>query len=412
MMKKILTGAMALLTLQIYSQDTLKIMTHNILKYSTSHYATRYNDFKEILMHVQPDIVICQEVEESAAAQLLLDNAFTPAGIGPFTRATFVDGPDTDNSLFFNTSKVKFKSQTQISTGLRNITHYKLYTLISAGDTAWINLFSLHLKASTGFENERLLECKDLCTYMASLSSTQNIIVGGDFNFYSNITETGFNWLTVSGCSHLLYDPINRPGDWNNNTSFKDIHTQSTRTSNEPDGGSTGGMDDRFDFMLVNYPVLAGTSKVRYVPGSYTVVGQDGNHFNAAINAAPTNTAVPVSVANALYNMSDHLPTTMQVAIGNEVGLSEFGTNYNGTSVVWVNDGNGVENHFLINSTTSTKASVRVFDLTGRAITQKEMVLVPGSNLLALPAMPSRGEYLLQVQTERGWTGCKFLSFQ
>ncbi len=49
---------------------------------------------------------------------------------------------------------------------------------------------------------------------------------------------------------YRFYDPINRVGDWHNNPSYADIHTQSTHTVYN-NCASTGGMDDRFDFIMV-----------------------------------------------------------------------------------------------------------------------------------------------------------------
>ena len=46
-----------------------------------------------------------------------------------------------------------------------------------------------------------------------------------------------------------LFDPIDRIGNWHNNSSFSDVHTQSPRTA-QFGGGASGGMDDRFDFIL------------------------------------------------------------------------------------------------------------------------------------------------------------------
>jgi hypothetical protein len=68
------------------------------------------------------------------------------------------------------------------------------------------------------------------------------------------------------------------------------------------DGGSTGGMDDRFDFILVSAPMV---EKVE--SGSYMAYGNDGNHFNQDINSG-SNSAVSAEIANALHAASDHLP--------------------------------------------------------------------------------------------------------
>jgi hypothetical protein len=411
---KLLSLFSVLICFNLKSQDTLRVMSYNILNYSSGgSYSGRYADLREILSYVKPDIVVCSEVLNASGAQLLLDNAFNMAGIGTFSRATFIDGPDTDNSLFYNNSKFVFKQQNQITTALRNITRYRVYNLISPTDTAWINLFSLHLKASSGFEAARLEECKAMCTFFAGLNSAQNIIVGGDFNFYSSITETGFQWITSTSCAERLYDPINRIGGWNNNSSFSDVHTQSTRVLTEPDGGSTGGMDDRFDFIFANDNVINGTNYVRYIGTTYTTVGQDMNHFNKAITDPPTNSSVPASVATALYNMSDHLPIYIDVAIGTTVGISEYKPNTFGTNVKWINDGNYQnESRFIINSKTNISSSIVVYDLMGKEVFTTGIDLKDGENFFTIPDLNlQNGNYLMTVGNTQSWTGCKFIVY-
>lgn len=89
----------------------------------------------------------------------------------------------------------------------------------------------------------------------------------GDFNLYRS-SEPAFVRLTENQADNdgQLFDPINRPGQWNNNSAFHSF-------------------------------------------------GNDSRHFNQAINAG-TNTAVPDSVATALYYASDHLPVCADFVVG------------------------------------------------------------------------------------------------
>ncbi|HJL75165.1 MAG TPA: lamin tail domain-containing protein, partial [Candidatus Marinimicrobia bacterium] len=127
----------------------------------------------------------------------------------------------------------------------------------------------------------------------------------GDFNIYSNSSssEPAFDMLTGEGNDDdgRLFDPIDRIGHWHNNSSFADVHTQSPR------GGSYGGMDDRFDWIFVSEAVLNETYEINYVENTYWAVGNDGNHFNQAINNG-NNTSVNDAMADALHDASDHLP--------------------------------------------------------------------------------------------------------
>ena len=108
-----------------------------------------------------------------------------------------------------------------------------------------------------------------------------------------------------------MFDPINRIGHWHNNSSYSDVHTQSPRTSSFG-GGANGGMDDRFDWLFVSQSILDQDSPMQYVVGTYWAVGNDGNHFNDAINDG-NNNSVSEEIADALHDASDHLPVYMDV---------------------------------------------------------------------------------------------------
>ena len=108
-----------------------------------------------------------------------------------------------------------------------------------------------------------------------------------------------------------LFDPIDRIRHCHNNSSYADVHTQSPRTT-QFGGGANGGMDDRFDWLFVSEDILEESSEIRYVANTYLVVGNDGNHFNQAINAG-NNSSVIDSIADALHDASDHLPVYMDV---------------------------------------------------------------------------------------------------
>ena len=53
---------------------------------------------------------------------------------------------------------------------------------------------------------------------------------------------------------------------------------------------------------------MGDSAGVKYLPGSYQTVGQDGQHYNSSLLDAPSNTAAPAQVVQSLYELSDHLP--------------------------------------------------------------------------------------------------------
>ncbi|MBK7869031.1 MAG: T9SS type A sorting domain-containing protein [Ignavibacteriales bacterium] len=99
-------------------------------------------------------------------------------------------------------------------------------------------------------------------------------------------------------------------GSWNN-VIYSRYHTQSPRTR-QFQGGATGGMDDRFDLILMSQTIMD-AGGITFVPGSYTAYGNDGNHYNDSINRTP-NTAVGQTIANAIHYASDHIPVYVNLS--------------------------------------------------------------------------------------------------
>jgi hypothetical protein len=221
-----------------------------------------------------------------------------------YTAGTFINGFDTDNALFYKTSLFTFLSNTPIQTALRDINEFKL-RYNSTGDT--IIIYSVHLKADNSSSDslQRAAEVDSLRKKTNALPPNSNFIVVGDFNIYGS-GEFAFQKLLNQSQPGYFIDPLNLIGTWNNNGTFAPYHTQSTRTRALGDGGSTGGLDDRFDMILMSQSIINSWG-IRYIPDTYTEYGNDGNHFNDSINKPP-NAVVSQQVADALHYASDHLP--------------------------------------------------------------------------------------------------------
>ncbi|MFB6306288.1 MAG: hypothetical protein ABEH43_04760, partial [Flavobacteriales bacterium] len=228
-------------------------------------------------------------------------------------------GDSLSSMFFYNSNKLKLKSQTEITTDLRDVNVYHMYAndpnLASHNDTIFINYYAAHLKAGSDAsdKDQRKLEVDSIRKYVDSLPSDINHILGGDFNFKTS-SEKGYQAL-ISGGVDPFIDPIDRPGDWNANSSFSDIHTQSTRKSTDIECGATGGLDDRFDLIHTTDNIMNGTDSVEYIDSTYRTPGNDDQHFDESIISSPQNTSAPDSVIDALYYMSDHLPVVMDVSV-------------------------------------------------------------------------------------------------
>jgi len=297
------------------SQDTLRIGTYNLLNYPGLDAAARNPFFRAVTKTMDPDVLVVQEMQSQTGVNGFLANVLNAAQPGTYTSVSFNNGPDTDNSFFYKASKVNFLGATYIGTALRNIAEYRI---IPAGHTDTVRIYSLHLKANEQDSLDRLAEATILRNRLNSLPPGSRFIVAGDFNIYRS-SEPAFQKLIGSELNNIgrCKDPLNSVGNWHANFSFRQIHSQSTRTRAFGDG-STGGLDDRFDMILTSYSMDS-----LFVPGSYRTYGNDANHFNDSINRLP-NSAVPDSVANGLHYSSDHLPVFASFRFGSSGGGTGF----------------------------------------------------------------------------------------
>ena len=296
-----------LLLCQITAQSDHVFMTYNLLNYEDEN--DREDDYIAVLEFVQPDLLIAQEVVGQDGFDHFLSDVLDVMEPGLWSGADFTNqSASIDIALFYRHDVFSFISTSLVSTaqstGARDVVEWAMEHNDSG---VQFNVYGVHLKASSNPPNPqtRLAEATFLRDYLYDLSSGRHFLVAGDFNIYSNssASEPAFEMLTGEGGDDdgRLFDPIDRIGHWHNNSSFADVHTQSPR------GGSYGGMDDRFDWIFVSEAVLNETYEINYVENTYWAVGNDGNHFNQAINNG-NNTSVNDAMADALHDASDHLP--------------------------------------------------------------------------------------------------------
>lgn len=287
------------------------IVTYNILDFPNAMGHDREDDFRVVIEQLNPDVLVVQEMQSQAGVDQFINNVMNYSSPGTYVAAPFTDGPDKDNALFYKVSYIEFVSTQQIHTNLRDISEYNLRLVNHSGSD--FSIYSMHLKAGSdgSDQQERLSETTILRNYLNDLPPNYYFLLAGDFNIRSS-SEAAYQMLVGSQEDNdgRSRDPINRPGYWHNNSAFSDIHTQSTRTTSFG-GGATGGLDDRFDQILISY-AFDDSVGLSYVAGTYTAYGNDGVHFNQAINQG-TNYAVDSVITDALHQASDHLPVFFEI---------------------------------------------------------------------------------------------------
>ncbi len=334
-----LLPALFLLPGSAFPQDTLRMMSYNLLYYglpysvcdeSNNNISLKDQYMRSIMAHVNPDILaVCEMIPGTANAQRLLDSALNAAGQRLYARAqpTNYSNGDLTNMLYYDPLRVGLLSQDVVINDLRDINLYRLYLKTSdlgtAADTIFLTAVVAHLKAGSGSSDEqkRAQMTQALMNYMNAQNLGGNILMCGDFNLYRSSEQAWQNLTAYANPEIRFYDPVDSPGDWNNNAFFSHVHTQSTHAGSNGCAAS-GGLDDRFDFILATNAVMAGSRGLLGLPATYQAVGQDGQHFNTSVNAPPANTAVPAAVADALYGMSDHLPVVFGMKTAKPLGVA------------------------------------------------------------------------------------------
>ena len=402
---------LALLPFGFAQTQTIRMMQYNLLYYTeqtvygcnqtTNNLTVKDNALRTIIDYVVPDVLVVNEIGSNVSyANRIVNNVLNTNGRNGYLHCplTNYSGGSLANMLFYNSAKLAYHSHFYIATVNRDINGYKMYYLtpnLAQGDTIFTTFILAHLKAGTGSENEqkRYSQVAQLMSKLESLGEYGNYCLSGDFNLYGASENAYQHLIHYPNSLYKFYDPINMEGEWNSNYNYRSIHTQSTH-KDDNDCASAGGLDDRFDFILVSSPVFYGSRKVSCIPESYHAVGNDGNHFNKSINY-PANQDVPSTVADALYNMSDHLPVIMDLAID----VSPVSVSAPSIADFEVYVINPVEDQLKISILPSNEKDmlIELYSLEGKLLMSKQQKVGSDGARMELDFPYSSGLYILKI---------------
>jgi hypothetical protein len=309
--------------------DTLTLMHYNLLNYGNfTDYCTLYNNppeaktthLKTIIDYFLPDILAVNEIGTDPFYQdKILNEVLNASGRSGYARAQATNqaGSDIINMLYYRADKLGLERQEVIATIPRDINAYRLYhrPVAPAGDTIFLWVITAHLKAgSSGADKQqRGVMAQAVADFITTHNITDACFLTGDLNL-QNATEPA--WQILAAASNALapfIDPVGMEGNWHSNPAFASVHTQSTRISSNGCAAG-GGIDDRFDFILVNSAMLALDAPVAYINDSYVTAGQDGQRFDGSV-LDPPNFSAPQAVLQAIYQFSDHMPVMVKLEI-------------------------------------------------------------------------------------------------
>jgi len=405
------------------AQDTLTVMQYNLLYYGNynSYFADCYETnnntqrkdecIRTITNYVKPDIfTVCEFGATQALQNAFLSHNLNINGADWWRSDNIINyaGSDIINHIFYDSRKMGLKRHVALRTNPRDTDIYELYLKtpgLAAGDTIKLVCIVAHPKAGANYESSRRALMQTAMDYVNQNYPTENVLIMGDFNMYG-ANESGYRLLTqtYSNASIRFVDPLSfvgGVGEWNNNRQFAPFHTQSTRSySNEC--FSNGGLDDRFDFILMADEIVFSYNHLRYVQNSYHAVGNDGNHFNQSVDQN-SNASVPAAVAEALFDGSDHLPVTMKIAVDAKLGVNDNTMTAFQASISPNPASKTATIHFC--NPLDSQVQFETYSIMGQRLIQESAYFDTGSHHheLSLAGL-AQGFYLLRISNSEGWS--------
>jgi len=293
----------------------LRVVTWNLEVYQSGNIVGRQPSFRTVLAALNPDVMVCQEINDAASKDSMLNNVLNVVQPGEWT-GTWIELGSDDGAIFWKPAKVNVTNLTTVPVGsTRSVLLAVVKPVGYVSNASWFRTYSLHFKAngvpfSPNDSTTRRVEGTNLRTSINNVDTAANgpnFLVGGDTNFYGNY-EGGYIRLTESQLDNdgRGSDVFPLPGTWNS-SGFALYHTQSTRAA-------SGGLDDRFDLWLMA-PSMRNGNGLDYVPNTYVPYGNDGSHYDLDIDGGGFNLAVGLTVATALRIASDHLPVLIQIQV-------------------------------------------------------------------------------------------------
>ena len=337
-------------------KDTVKIMAYNVLYYGNGCQGpnSAYHKYlNTIIKYVQPDILSMEKMASipvgpndkygiasrgfaDSIMEYALNNNQKRYAYCPMTNEARSDNMSV---LYYNPAKFGFVSLVSSYTNITDFNTYKLYykdpNLANTQDTTFLYVTLNHDKS--GDDNEEVRGSQiamEMNLIKKHFHHLPNMINMGDFNLHNSMEATYQTLVAPADSNFRFYDPpfypdmqLKYPADWEHDIAFAKYLTTSTReTEGVPNKcGSAGGAKNWYDHILLSPWIMNNTNYIKYIPNSYTTLGNDGNRLGKSINnnTPVTNISLSPEVLDALYNFSNKYPVIASLEISsNTTGKS------------------------------------------------------------------------------------------
>ncbi len=326
------------------ASSQLRLATYNITNYAGGRVSDLqtiiYGDFQG--RSLSPDALICVEfLGQTAADSFLQILNSAPGTPGDWAIAPFIDGADSESVFCYRTSKVEYLGTTIVAVGSaspsnqpRNTYRYDIRPIGYASEASVIACYATHMKSggTTTDQLRRLVEAQRIRDDAAQLPADWQYLVAGDFNI-PDAAQSAYQALIGNGKGEAgrFFDPIGTTANWRS-AAFRFVHTQ--------DPAGSGGMDDRFDQILLcsrlvdadgfdyigNPQVPYSTSTWNDANHSYRAWGNDGTSFDQPL-AVAGNAMVGATIAQALVDVAQgngHIPVYLDLRVPPEIAATTF----------------------------------------------------------------------------------------
>jgi len=422
--------------------DTLKVMTYNVLHYgdgcqgSNSYLHAR---LKIIVGYTNPDVlglVKVQSIKDSASDPhgynpVHLEDSMLTFGLNAAYPGKYACCPigntnqgfdDDMNLLFYNQNKLGYVSTTLLNNFEEVFSLYKLFykdpNLSATHDSTFLYIILNHTISGTqpsGSISRDHQDSLNVNQLKSMFSHLPNLITMGDFNTHSS-SEAGYYLMTsTTDTSFLFYDPpfkldnkLSYPISWETATAAAPYLNTATRSTSLPNGcGSANGAKDWYLHILLSGWIANNYDYIKYVPNSYTTIGNDGKRTGISIIDSTTNgknLSAPPAVLEALYEFSDKYPISVKLAVtyntsgkgpGDPTATVPLSNSQDLIRIVNPIQNNSIDLAFA-SSLVGQTATMNLYDLTGKLVSTDNYPV--NSSLINRPCQLTSGLYILTIQ--------------
>jgi len=423
-------------------QDTLRVMAYNVLHFGDGCQGSNgylEGKLETIVQYANPDILGLVKVQ-SIMVTPTDHNGISPYGFADsiiknsldvafplrynYCTLTNVSGSNDMDVLFYDQNKLGFVSVKNLISISEDFDLYKLYykdpNLSTTHDSTFLYFILNHTVSGTSSAQRDQQDTLVIDQLKEKFYHLPNLISMGDFNTHTS-GEIGYERYTQGNdTSFMFYDPpfspdhnLSYPLGWESTPTLCPgyLNTSTRLSSTYPNScGTSGGAKDWYIHSFLSGWIIHNTDYIRYIPNSYTTLGNDGNRLGISENDSTTNgknNSAPSNVVNALFFLSDKYPIMVKLAVTyNTTGSGPANPVNSVASVITENEkiavNDPITNELIMHfdaASMGEKCVMSCFDICGRNLFSYQFTI--NSTNVSKAINLNQGTYILRLQTER-----------